>query len=73
MLESSYPQFLRYRSLEIGEARSDARARRVMVSVTVTGEDGVTVQATYLLIKEDGKFRVESVFGGQFGEPGEVA
>ena len=72
-MESSYPQFLHFRSIEIGMGCSDERGRRLMIPVTVTGEDDVQVRATYIMIQEDGRYRVESVFGGLPGEPGDIA
>jgi uncharacterized protein DUF4864 len=71
MMETSYPQFTEYETVEFGEALAGPGGERLQIPVTLTGRDGVTVNATYLLILEDGAFRVEGVQGGQFRPGGQ--
>lgn len=64
MMESAYPEFANYRSVTFGQAEADPHGQHVRIRVTLTGEDGVVVRATYVLVMEDKLYRVESVFGG---------
>lgn len=64
MMKQGYPQFANYKSAKFGEARASEDGRIVEIPITLTGKDGVTVKADYVLVKEDGEYRVASVFGG---------
>jgi hypothetical protein len=64
MMERSYPQFVRWTKVSFGESVSDESGDRVHIPATVTGEDGRTVEAVYLMRREDGLYKVEGVGGG---------
>lgn len=65
MMQRSYPQFARYRSISFLEARCNDSGERFQFRVMVTGEDDVTVGALYVLVREDGQYRISEVRGGQ--------
>jgi hypothetical protein len=62
MIVQSYPQFARYRTAVFGKAHCSRNGQMLQVPVRVTGQDGVTVHAVYLMEKESGEWRVASVF-----------
>jgi hypothetical protein len=62
MMKKGYPQFANYKSVRFGDARCNAKGDQLQVRVTVTGQDGVTVRAVYLMVREEGQYRVGSVF-----------
>jgi hypothetical protein len=64
MMERSYPQFARSRAARFGEATASPDGNLVRIDVTVTGQDGVRVGVVYLMVKEEGSYRVGSVLGG---------
>lgn len=64
MMRESYPQFANYKSVTFGEARCDAKGEAMQIQATVTGQDGVVVRAIYVMVKEEGEYRVGSVLGG---------
>jgi hypothetical protein len=68
MMESSYPQFADYKTVEFGAAR--AAGPLVEIRVVLTGRDGVAVGAMYRMVKENGIYRVEGVEGGLAPELG---
>lgn len=63
-IKTGYPQFANYKTAAFGAALCDTKGEKVQVSVTLTGQDGVVVRAIYLMIKEEGEYRVGGVFGG---------
>lgn len=65
MMRRGYPQVVNYKSVTFGEARTDEAGDQVQIRVTLTGRDGITVKMVYVMAKEDGEYRVLSVFGGQ--------
>jgi hypothetical protein len=68
-IESNYPQFADYAAVQFDRAR--ALGDRVEMSIRLTGRDGVKLRATYLLIKQRGVYRIESVQGGAVVTPDE--
>jgi hypothetical protein len=75
MMRRGYPQVVNYRSVSFGEARCDEKAEQVQIRVTITGKDSVAVKFLYVMLKEDGQYKVVSVFGGTptKSEPRDVA
>lgn len=61
MMKAAYPQFANYKSVKFGQARCDDKAEMVMIEATVTGQDGVVVRAVYMMVKEEGEYRVGGV------------
>lgn len=64
MMQSAYPEFAHSKKVKFGLVKSDAAGQHVLVPVELTGQDGVTVQAAYLLVREGKAYRVEGVLGG---------
>jgi hypothetical protein len=65
MVTEGYPQIARSRAAEFGEPRF--RGDVVAVPVEVTGEDGVTTQALYLMRRVKDRWRVAGVEAGPPG------
>lgn len=63
-IKQGYPQFANYKSITFGDGRADAAGDKVALSVILTGQDGVTVRAVYLMLREKGEYRVDAVLGG---------
>jgi hypothetical protein len=63
-IRGTYPQFASYKKARFGEARADTKGTRVALPITLTGRDGVTVQALYLMELENKLYRVAGVQGG---------
>jgi len=69
MMRTSYPQFVHYKSVQFGAARADHSGLHVVLPATVTGQDGVTVHATYIMVLEQQVYRVDGVAGGLAAPP----
>lgn len=63
-IRTSYPQFADYKSVSFGEARATTDGSHLEIKIVLTGQDGVTVRATYMMVREDGEYRVGGVQGG---------
>jgi hypothetical protein len=63
-IKGAYPQFASYKQARFGPARADAKGALVALPITLTGRDGITVQALYLMVLENKAYRVASVQGG---------
>lgn len=64
MMEGAYPEFAHYKSVKFGVVRSDGSGQHVFVPVDLVGQDGVSVRAAYLMLREGKAYRVEGVLGG---------
>ena len=64
MMEASYPQFAHSQKAVFGAAVTDAGGTQIIIPVTVTGQDGVTVHGAYLMVREGKTYRVDGVLGG---------
>lgn len=64
MMTTQYPEFAHYKAVTFGAAQADAKGLHVVLPVTLTGQDGVTLKAVYLLVKEGKVYKVEGVQGG---------
>jgi hypothetical protein len=75
MMRRGYPQVANYKTVTFGEAKSDEKGEQIQIRVTILGKDNVTVKMVYVMVKEEGTFRVLSVFGGQApkSEPRDLA
>ena len=63
-MKRGYPQFARYRTISYGMSNCDAKGDRLAIQVTLTGEDNITVKAVYLMLRENGEYKVDGVLGG---------
>lgn len=66
MIEGSYPQFADYKSVIFGPATALGKDKNATIAVPIIliGQDGVKVEATYMMTKEYGAYRVSGVSGG---------
>lgn len=64
MMRESYPEFANYKSAVFGEARCNETGELLEIPITLTGQNRVVVKATYMMIREDGGYRVLGVSGG---------
>ncbi len=64
MMVRKYPEFAHYKSAMFGPAQCDPAGRHLTIWTSVTGQDGVTVKALYLMVREGKVYRVEGVAGG---------
>jgi len=64
MMVRVYPEFAHFKSVQFGPAKSDPSGAHLAIGVAVTGQDGVTVRAFYLLVRENKIYRIEGVQGG---------
>lgn len=62
MITTAYPEFAQCLRIRYGGALSQMGGTRVNVPVTVTGKDGITVKAVYIMNRSpDGVYRVAGV------------
>lgn len=66
IIQKSYPQFAHYQSVAFGPVSAQGEGKEILIQVPVNlvGQDGVKVQATYGMIKENGIYCVNGVGGG---------
>ena len=64
MMTRTYPEFAHYKAVTFGPAESDATGTHLAILAAVTGQDGVKVQAVYMMVREAKVYRVEGVAGG---------
>ncbi len=64
MIMQAYPQFAHSKRVTFGPAQCDPAGLHLTLPATVTGQDGVTVHALYLLVREGKVYHVEGVGGG---------
>lgn len=66
VIQMAYPQFARYKSVTFGTvtAQGEGKATQVLVPINLVGQDGVKVQATYIMVKEKDIYCVNGVSGG---------
>lgn len=65
MMNRAYPQFAHYKTVEYGAAVASPDGQYVNLAVRVTGRDGIKVRAVYVMRRENGLYRVDSVAGGE--------
>ncbi|MGV3723112.1 MAG: DUF4864 domain-containing protein [Actinomycetota bacterium] len=75
MMRRGYPQVVNYKTVAFGDSRCDEPGQTVQIRVTITGKDSSVLKMVYVMEKEEGEYRVLSVFGGQppKAEPRDVA
>ncbi len=64
MITTTYPEFAHYKTVLFKDVRMDATGRHVLAQVTLTGQDGVTLNAVYMMVRENGGYKVDGVAGG---------
>ncbi len=69
MMKTQYPEFASYKSISFGPIETTSDKKAVEAAVKLTGTDGYTVAAVYLMIMENGLYRVAGVQGGASPHP----
>jgi hypothetical protein len=64
MIITGYPEFAHYKSVKFEDVRADQKGEHAAVQVTLTGQDGVTINALYRMVREGIAYKVEGVMGG---------
>ncbi len=69
MMLRVYPEFAHSKRAVFGPAQSDAAGAHLAIPAAITGTDGVTVHAVYLMVREGKQYKVEGVAGGAIPPP----
>jgi hypothetical protein len=64
MIKQTYPEFAHSKRVVFGPAQADSTGTHLAIPTAVTGQDGITVHAVYLMVREGKAYRVEGVAGG---------
>ena len=72
MMTRVYPEFAHSKRVVFGPAQADAAGAHLAIPTAVTGTDGVTVHAVYLMVREGKSYKVEGVAGGALPLPSGV-
>ncbi len=64
MMVRVYPEFAHYKSVQFGPAQCDVTGLHLAIPAVVTGQDGATVHAVYLMVREGKVYHIEGVGGG---------
>ena len=64
VISRAYPEFTDYKSVLFGKATSDQSGNLLALPITLTGQDGVVVQAMFILVQEGEGYKVMTVIGG---------
>lgn len=71
MIVRVYPEFAHSKHVVFGPAQADTTGVHLAVPTAVTGQDGITVHAIYLMVREGKVYRVDGVAGGAITPPGD--
>lgn len=69
MMRATYPQFAAYKSVQFLEARANPKGDHLQMLISLTGTDGTSLRAVYLMVLESKNWRVEGVLGGATQAP----
>jgi len=72
MMTHAYPEFAHSKRVIFGPAQADAAGAHLAIPTAVTGTDGITVHAVYLMVREGKSYKVEGVAGGAISPPSEA-
>ena len=64
MMTRVYPEFAHSKRATFGPAQADMTGTHLAVPIAVTGVDGITIHAVYLMVREGKLYKVEGVAGG---------
>jgi len=71
MIVQVYPEFAHSKHVVFGPAQADTTGAHIAIPTAVTGQDGITVHAIYLMVREGKVYRVDGVAGGANTPPSE--
>ena len=69
MIVQVYPEFAHSKHVVFGPAQADTTGVHLAIPTAVTGQDGITVHAVYLMVREGKVYRVDGVAGGAIAPP----
>lgn len=69
MIKQVYPEFAHSKRAVFGPAQSNLAGSHLVIPAAVTGTDGITVHAVYLMVREGKSYKVEGVAGGAITPP----
>ncbi|MGI4789043.1 MAG: DUF4864 domain-containing protein [Janthinobacterium lividum] len=69
MIIQTYPEFAHSKRAVFGPAQANTSGAHLAIPIALTGADGVTVHAVYLMVREGKVYRVEGVAGGTLTPP----
>lgn len=69
MIRQAYPEFAHSKRAVFGPAQADLTGSHLAIPAAVTGTDGITVRAMYLMVREGKQYKVEGVAGGAITPP----
>ncbi len=69
MMTRVYPEFAHSKRAVFGPAQADTTGTHLAIPIAVTGVDGITIHAVYLMVREGKQYKVEGVAGGATGSP----
>lgn len=72
MIKQAYPEFAHSKRAVFGPAQADASGSHLAIPAAVTGTDGITIHAVYLMVREGKLYKVEGVAGGAAAPPSGV-
>lgn len=72
MIKQAYPEFAHSKRAAFGPAQADVSGSHLAIPAAVTGVDGITVHAVYLMVREGKSYKVEGVAGGAIAPPGGI-
>jgi hypothetical protein len=72
MIVQTYPEFAHSKRAVFGTGQADAGGAHLAIPIAVTGVDGITVHAIYLMVREGKIYRVEGVAGGTINPPSDI-
>ena len=64
MMVRTYPEFAHFKTVTFGSAQSDPTGAHLAILAAVTGRNGITRHALYLMVREGKLYRVAGVAGG---------
>ena len=72
MIRQVYPEFAHSKRAVFGPAQADLTGGHLAIPAAVTGTDGITVHAVYLMVREGKQYKVEGVAGGATTPPSDI-
>ena len=72
MIKQAYPEFAHSKRAVFGPAQADLTGGHLVIPAAVTGTDGITVHAVYLMVREGKLYKVEGVAGGAITSPSDI-
>ena len=69
MIKQVYPEFAHSKRAFFGPAQANLTGSHLVIPAAVTGTDGITVHAVYLMVREGKQYKVEGVAGGAITPP----